>query len=873
MKFRNKILLAIWGVVVGLLTITFLFLNYWMRSQVESHFADDVRGNYSIVREISSLRAEQDIKSCKIIAESPRLKAVADLGDRNAARNTALQLSLELNNSISSDLFILTNAKGYPLSRLIGGNPSDIAIDNFESIRRARSMEEAADLWAINGNVYRVASVPMTVGPDLVGTLTIGFRVRNKDVASIESMTNTDVVLVVDTTVVDETHGAPGKAELEQWLQQSGRQYQSSQRSDIFTIDASLDKYISAFCRLNNVLTSPAVGYLLMKPVEREVHASMAPVRSALIILSFVVLIVSALIGFIISNGITRPIASLVQGTNEISKGNYDYRIDVRSGGELKFLAQRFEEMSSSLKEKVNQLAERNKELETTLHRLGDTEQLLQTILDTSTAIIYVKDLQGKYLLINRRFETLHRLKRNDVIGKTDHDVFSRETADELRKSDWKALEKGGPLEWEESRQQEDGHHTFIVNKFPLFDSNNVAHAVCAFMTDITDRKRLEDGLRQAQKLESIGTLAGGIAHDFNNILGIILAYNGSIGRARDDAERFNESIDEINQAVDRGTALVRQMLTFARQTDVEFRDLNVNLLVGEVTKMLAATFPKTIEFVKHLGPNIPLVTADQTQLHQVLLNLFVNARDAMPEGGKITVSTQTTSGAIVKQKFPVALRDSYVHIVVSDTGIGIDEATRKRIFEPFFTTKELGKGTGLGLSVVYGVMQSHEGFVDVESEFGNGTVFHLYLPVALRSVETETNVPKTQDAAPGGNETILLVEDEEALLALVRKTLEVKGYRVLTAQDGLEALDFYKRHVDQISVVVTDMGLPKLGGWEAARKMREINKHVKIILASGFLEPGKKEKLARDGMTHFIQKPYNPNQVLAKIREVIEQE
>ncbi|HEY6952301.1 MAG TPA: ATP-binding protein, partial [Bacteroidota bacterium] len=703
------------------------------------------------------------------------------------------------------------------------------------------------------------------------GTLTIGFQVRDRDVASVESMTNTDVVLVVDTTVVDATRGAPAKPELEQWLLQTGRQYQSSQRPEVFTMEASRDKYVSAFCRLNSGSSVPAVGYLLMKPVEREVQASMAPVRGALIILSIIVLIVSALIGFVISNGITRPIASLVQGTNEISKGNYDYRIDVRSGGELKFLAGQFEEMSSSLKEKVNQLAVRNKELESTLHRLGDTEQLLQTILDTSTAIIYVKDLQGKYLLINRRFETFYRHERNDVIGKTDHDLFQRETADELRKSDWKALEKGGPLEWEESHQQEDGHHSFIVNKFPLFDSNRVAYAVCAFMTDITDRKRLEDGLRQAQKLESIGTLAGGIAHDFNNILGIILAYNGSIGRAREDTERFNESVEAINQAVERGTALVRQMLTFARQTDVEFRPLNVNTLVAEITKMLAATFPKTIEFAKDLGENVPLVTADQTQLHQVFLNLCVNARDAMPDGGRITISTQSISGTVVKQKFPAAIRDAYVHIVVSDTGSGMSEATRKRIFEPFFTTKELGKGTGLGLSVVYGVMQSHEGFVDVESQVGKGTVFHLYLPVALRTLETEQESPTSKVAVTGGSETILLVEDEAALLALVRKTLEVNGYRVLTAQDGVEALDFYKRHADQISVVVTDMGLPKLGGWEAARKMREINKNAKIILASGFLEPGKKERLLRDGMSHFIQKPYNPNQVLAKIREVIE--
>ncbi len=873
MKFRNKILLAIWGVVVSLLTITFLFLNYWMRSQVESHFADDVRNNYSIVHQISSLRAEQDIKSCKIIAESPRLKAVADLGERNAARNTALQLSLDLNNSMASDLFILTNAKGIPLSCLIGGTEADIDVSRFESIHRARSMQESGDVWEINGKAYRIASVPMTVGSDLVGTLTIGFRIHDQDVESVKSMTNTDVVLVVDSVVVDETAGAMERAELEQWLRQFGGTVETSTKADVFTINASLDKYITSFYRLNSGSSPPGIGYLLMKPVEREVRASMAPVREALFVLSIIVLIVSAGIGFVISGGITRPIASLVQGTDEISKGNYDYKIDVRSGGELKFLASQFEAMSQSLKAKVNQLAERNVELENILHRLGDTEQLLQTILDTSTAVIYVKDLQGKYLLINRRFGDLFRLGMNQVIGKTDHELFPREIADEFRKSDWKALEKGGPVEWEESRQGEDGTHAFIVNKFPLFDTNHVAHAVCAFMTDITDRKRLEDGLRQAQKMESIGTLAGGIAHDFNNILGIILAYNGSIGRVTSNPERFSESIDAINQAVERGTALVRQMLTFARQTEIVFQALNVNVLIAEVVKMLAATFPRTIEFTKQLEPNIPLVTADQTQLHQVFLNLCVNARDAMPNGGKIIVTTGTTTRENVRQKFPGASRDSYIHITVADTGTGMDETIRKRIFEPFFTTKELGKGTGLGLSVVYGVMQSHEGFADVESQVGKGTKFHLFLPAALRSADAEQKGSRTEQPVPGGNETVLLVEDEEALLALVRRALEAKGYRVLAAHDGLEALDFYRRHSDQISVVVTDMGLPKLGGWEAAQRMKEINKGAKIILASGFLEPGRKERLSREGITHFIQKPYNPNQVLAAIREVIDHE
>lgn len=243
-----------------------------------------------------------------------------------------------------------------------------------------------------------------------------------------------------------------------------------------------------------------------------------------------------------------------------------------------------------------------------------------------------------------------------------------------------------------------------------------------------------------------------------------------------------------------------------------------------------------------------------------------------MPRGGRITIATDSMSGRELRKKFSSAVHDTYVHIGVADTGTGIDEVTRKRIFEPFFTTKELGKGTGLGLSVVYGVVQSHEGLIDVESQINKGTTFHIYLPATNPPLEIEKKTAGVEPSGASGTETILLVEDEELLLQAVRRALEAKGYKVLTAQDGVEALDFYKRYADQIAVVVSDMGLPKLGGWEAAQKIKAINSNAKIILASGFLEPGRKERLVRDGMNHFIQKPYNPNQILAKIREVLDQ-
>ena len=869
MKFRNKILLAIWGVVLVLLMITFVLVNYWMRAQIEARFTDDIRSNYSTIREVSSLRAEREIKSCQTIAETPKLMAVTELGDRN----TALQLSRELNGSFSSDIFILTNSKGSPLAQLIGGDESKAAIPTFEPIRRPLTMEPSSDVWEVNGTVYSGASAPVMVGTDILGTLTIGFRVRDEDIGQVKSMTNSEILLVLDERVISATVSGSERTELEKWLRQSGQPLvpnEISSAPSVFTIDAGGEKYVAAFCRLNRS-GFPAISYVLLKPVERGVKASLVPVTNAFLVLSVLVLIVTAVIGLIISNGITKPIASLVQGTAEISKGNYDYRIDIHSGGELKFLAQKFEDMSGSLKEKVNQLAERNIELEDTLSRLGETERRLQAILDTSTAIIYVKDLQGKYLLINRRFETLYHVKREDVIGKTDHDLFPKEIADAFRLSDQKTLEAGAPVEWEEVAPHDDGIHTFIANKFPLFGARGLPYAVCGFSTDITDRKKLEEGLRQAQKMESIGTLAGGIAHDFNNILGIILAYVSRLESGKLSPDKLTAAFDALRKASQRGAELVRQILTFARKTDVLLESVNLNVAVTELVKMLSETFPKTIQFSLDLERRLPSIVADSGQVQQSLLNLCVNARDAMISGGTLSITTRVAEGSTLMMKFSEAENRPYACVDVKDTGMGMDEATRVRIFEPFFTTKELGHGTGLGLSVVFGIINSHHGFIDVESSPGNGTTFHLYFPIPPGFKQSDKVETKKVELVKGGTETILFVEDEEMLRDLVKSSIEENGYAVITAQDGVEAVNLFRQHKDSIALVLCDMGLPKLGGWEAFKIMKEIRPKVNVIFASGYLDPGLKAEILKGGARDFVQKPYDPNEIMKRIREVID--
>jgi two-component system cell cycle sensor histidine kinase/response regulator CckA len=389
------------------------------------------------------------------------------------------------------------------------------------------------------------------------------------------------------------------------------------------------------------------------------------------------------------------------------------------------------------------------------------------------------------------------------------------------------------------------------------------------YLFNDTKRKRLEQQLVQAQKMEGLGTLAGGIAHDFNNILAIILGYTNKLESSHSKPNEFPGAIKIIKEAVERGAALVQQLLTSARQTEARFSSVDLNALVRELESMLQATFPKTISFDLQLASDLPVITADKSQLHQVLLNLCVNARDAMAAGGTLTVVTSITPGPELTEMFSGVTADSYACIRVRDTGIGMTRQVKSHIFEPFFSTKERGKGTGLGLSVVYGVVNNHRGFVQVESEPGAGTSFIVYLPLKHLSAE---QIGGDRTGAPRQNipQTILLVEDEEMLRELGVSILESEGFRVLAAKDGVEAVALFETHCDEIGLVVCDLGLPRLGGREAFLKMKESRPGVRAIVASGYLEPTIRSEMLKAGVIDTIQKPYDFNDLLVKIRSII---
>jgi PAS domain S-box-containing protein len=435
-------------------------------------------------------------------------------------------------------------------------------------------------------------------------------------------------------------------------------------------------------------------------------------------------------------------------------------------------------------------------------------------------------------------------------------------------------VRSGYHLEDEESHEvDKDGNSkSFLSNILGMVENSFLVRA-WGSQRDVTERKRLEQQLLQVQKMESLGTLAGGIAHDFNNILGIIVGYASHLESHKTEPEKLTQSIDAIIRAVNRGASVVGQLLTFARRYDVMFESINVNEIITELVELVGETFPKSITFALELEEHIPSIIADHNQLHQTMLNLCLNSRDAMPNGGTLTIKTHTSSGSALREQFADATENEYVTISVSDTGIGMDAATRQRIFEPFFTTKEHGKGTGLGLAVVYGVIKGHRGFTHVESEEKHGATFSIYLPVSLLEIETPPRLQEEPAEVEGGKETILLVEDEPLLLDLLKLVLEEKGYRIATATNGQEALDVYTQYRDTIDLVLSDMGLPKLGGWETFQKMREVNPDVKVILASGFVNPELKVEMMKQGAKDFVQKPYVPHKILRRIREVLDGE
>jgi two-component system, cell cycle sensor histidine kinase and response regulator CckA len=506
---------------------------------------------------------------------------------------------------------------------------------------------------------------------------------------------------------------------------------------------------------------------------------------------------------------------------------------------------------------------------------LRESEEKYRSLFEDSQDAIHISRPDGTFIDINPAGVTMfgYDLKSELLSLERPQDLYEneREYGDYLR-----TLQQDGYVkDYKKTLKRKDGNRITVLETAKVVrDGKKQPDTVRGIIRDITRQLMLEDQLRYAQKMESIGTLAGGIAHDFNNILGIIVGH-ASLMKLNDSPVKLSHNIEAILKATQRGASLVQQLLTFARKTEVEYEPVRINDVIIEVVQLLNETLPKMIELRIDLHKNVPPIIADVTQIHQILLNLSLNARDAMPKGGTLTIASALVPGDTLKSNMLKTTARNYILIQVSDTGIGMNEETKQRIFDPFFTTKGPGKGTGLGLSLVYSIVESYNGIVDVESEPGRGSSFRIYLPVQESDADLLTTPTLSTDADLNGTERILIIEDEEMLLESLQSILTKRGYTVLTARDGEEGIRLYALHArdlfgNGIDLIISDLGLPKIEGQDVYRQLKKIDPAARIILASGFIEPGLRSKLKKMGAQYFIQKPYMPEKVLRTIRTVL---
>ena len=498
------------------------------------------------------------------------------------------------------------------------------------------------------------------------------------------------------------------------------------------------------------------------------------------------------------------------------------------------------------------------------------SERRFEVFMNNSPAVAFIKDEEGRYLYVNEPF-TRYFGPQAEWLGKRDIDMQPLEIATRLRENDMTVLAGESVVELEEVAPTPDGKlHHWLVFKFPFRDISG-QRVLAGMAIDTTDRKVLEDQLRQAQKMEAIGQLAGGVAHDFNNLLTVISGYSELLQHHLSTDDTLRRHAEQIKIAGDRASALTRQLLAFSRQQVFRPIVLDLNVVVANLLEMLPRLIGEHIELKTALGPEPTLIKTDAGQLEQVLMNLAINARDAMPRGGVLTIETSNVSlDESACQRLGTVSPGPYVQLTVRDTGCGMDPATQTRIFEPFFTTKDLGKGTGLGLATVYGIITQSRGAISVDSAPGRGATFTVYLPKSDAEAATVSVTPVSAEPLPGW-ETVLVVEDQQSVRGFVQSLLKLNGYHVWEAADGIEALRICRQHPGEIQLLVTDVVMPGMSGRELAEQLAVEQPSIKVLYMSGYTDDTVVHAgVAQAGMA-FLQKPFSPTTFTHKVREVLD--
>lgn len=500
-------------------------------------------------------------------------------------------------------------------------------------------------------------------------------------------------------------------------------------------------------------------------------------------------------------------------------------------------------------------------------------EELLKLshAVEQSPASVLITDTRGNIEYVNPKFMNITGYTKEDVVGKKPNILKSGEMAPEIYKELWDTIKSEREWRGELLNRKKDGDLFWeYLSVSPVRSAKGKITHFVGISEDITERKKLEEELRHSQKLEAVGRLVGGIAHDFNNILTGIIGFAGLMQMNLKEGDPLKDHVEQILEAAGRGASLTQSLLIFGRKQVIHLAPVNLNEIVGKVDKLLLRLIGEDIELRALTSKKDLMIMADSVQIEQILMNLATNARDAMPDGGMLTIETgsEELDREFIKM-YGYGEAGDYALISVSDTGIGMDEKAKGMLFEPFFTTKEVGKGTGLGLSIVYGIVKQHNGYINVYSEVGKGTTFRIYFPlVKMKAGEIKSEEPVVSVT---GTETVLIGEDDATVRKLSKTLLETFGYKVIEAVNGQDAVEKFLENKEKIQLVVLDVIMPKKNGKEAYDQIRKISSGIKALFISGYTaDDTKKREIIEEGLD-FVSKPISPSVFLRKVREVLD--